>query len=240
MSKKITIYQFWFGDEIKKNSLKKNIDSFNKKSNKFEIILGPTDDEHEFLLDDNPNYKKFIETNKFVFASDIYRFWICSQYNNIIYMDSTVEFDENKLFLLYKRCYAENKNFFVFESYNILWSGFFINMNFSYIFTECYEYTKTNKIFTSPLVITEKLRENNFLTDIHKYNFDAMICKYIDFLSIKSECDVIKINPLGSWRKKDVKKIWNKKEKNFFKTKNRDNLYFKLPVLLRKIIIKLI
>lgn len=237
-NKKITIYKFWIGDKQRKNELENQINQFNKESKYFYIHLGPTEKEHEYLYNGFEKYKYYFDTKQYAFLSDFYRFYVSSENENIIYMDATIKFNEQNLYNLVLEC--QNKTCFVFESYAIVWSGFFIANNKDF-FKKCFEDIQKNSYLTSPLTMTKQLRK---MKKIKSYkNYDENFCKCFDiaFLNYQNDnFDVIQINPAGSWRTKPSQLIWQNKIKNFKKTSFRDNFFLLLPTFLQKIVVKII
>lgn len=239
-NKKIKIFKFWFGNQSIIEKLKIEIDYFNKNSKLFEIVLGPSKSEHEFLLNNFENYKKFYQLKKYAFMSDIYRFWIASKYENIIYMDATVQFNENQLYKLYQECFEKKLNCFVFESYKIVWSGFFIS-NDKNFFEKCLKDVNSNKFITSPLTLTKYLRKDKLIKSYKRYNISKCKCFDINFLNFNNNhFDVIKINPTASWRKANNVLIWEKKAKNFKNTYWRDTFFLIFPNKIQQSIFKYI
>lgn len=237
--KKIKIYQFWYGDENTKEALLEKAYKFNKKSKHFTIDLGPNKQDNKYLMQNFKCYADYIEKKQYALASDIYRFYIMSKNNNAIYMDATIEFDEAKLIKLYKKCFDNKLSCFVFESYKIVWSGFFINIDLNHIFTQCLTLA-SKRLLSGPLVITQVLRKNKLIKNYRKVNYDRIKQYDISFLSINKPIDTIKINPMASWRSKDAATIWLKKEKNFYKTNIRDTLFLWLPFFVKKMIFRTI
>lgn len=235
---KINIYKFWFGDN--QNEIENKIKEFNNNSKFINIILAPTKEEHDFLIKDNDFYKKYFEEKKYVFLSDIYRVWKAANTKNFVYLDYSIEFNEKKLFNLITNSINENKNIFVFESYSIVWSGFFVSNNLSSVFEKCYKESKDKQILSGPILITKYLKKEKLIKNYKKYS-NLLTCFDISFLNFKNEeFEIIRINPSASWRKKDVSVIWEKKYKNFNKTKLRDAVFLKIPYFLQKIVFKMI
>lgn len=239
--KKISIYTFWIGDNKKRKELENNVKQFNKNSKYFEKILGPTQDEHNFLMKNNDLYNQYFNEKKYAFLSDIYRFWISSKKSNIIYMDSTVEFKEGALYQLFLDCKKNNKNCFVFESYRIIWSGFFISINAINFFHKCYVDISNNIFLSSPLTMTKHLKKDKKIKTYKSFDETFSYFYDINFLNFNSnDFEIIKINPTASWRKKDSYNIWIKKVKKFKLTNLRDLIFLNLPFFLQKIIFNLI
>lgn len=130
---KINLYVFWIGD-------KKKIKFEKINSRNFNLVLGPTEAEHEFLSDNYPYYKKSFENKKWSFCSDIWRLYVLSK-NPGLYIDASVQIGENIDILINKlkgfNVGVFRGNFKYFES-GVLWSGVRDNDFFSNILKKYY------------------------------------------------------------------------------------------------------
>lgn len=237
---KVLIYKFWMGNKEKRNILEKQINEYNKKSKYFSIILGPTIDEHDYLMKNNSLYSKYFELRDYGLLNDIYRFWIGSKKTNIIYMDWSVEFKEDALYNLFLECKMHNKNCFIFESYRIIWPGFFISINATNLFHKCYVSVSNEDFLNSSLTITDYLKKDKKIKTFKIHDNRFAYFYDINFLNFNSnDFDVIKINPIDSQRKKDTYDAWNKKVKFFKWTNLRDLIFLSMPHFIKKIVFNL-
>ncbi len=240
MENKILIYKFWMGDKQKKEELLNEIYLFNKNSKLFTIKLGPTRHEHKSLLEKYPSYKKFVENEEYASASDIYRFYVLSKDINCIYMDATMEFEEQKLYRLYKKCESEKRNCFVFESFRIVWSGFIINISLCPLFEQCLADANSHKFIASSITLSKMLIKNDLIENYRNVDKDKIKQLDISFLCINEPIDTVKIHPLESRRKKKRLNLWTNKKKRFYKTNLRDLIFLNLPNHIQKIIFRLV
>lgn len=235
---KITIYQYWYGDELKREKYIEKIAKFNKKSKKFYIHLGPDIKEQEHLMKTYDKYVYFIENKQYELASDFYKFYIMATHVNAIYLDISTEFDETKLYRLYTKCENEKRNCFVFDSYKMIWPGFFINTNLSNMFIKCLEDINSKRYVCGSLTLTKELRNLKLIEDYRTVNKDVIKQLDISFLCYNQPIDTIRIYPDDCSVKKDINKIWRKKVKNFYKTYFKDTFFLNSPNLIQKILWK--
>lgn len=239
--KKIEIYKFWIGSNKKRNELLIDADEFNRTSKHFKIKIGPTVSEHNYLYKNNEYYRRMFDENNVDELCNIYKFWISFKYKNFIYMDNNIEFKEDKLYELYKRCLKYNKNCFIFRSYRIIYSGFFININLASLMHNCYVSYSNNNEVNDYLTLTKFLRKNKLIKKCNSYNLDFAYFYNLDFLNFNSnDFETLKINPEKYFNKKENSKYWTKKIKYFNLTNFRDLIYLSLPIKLQKMLLKII
>lgn len=233
--KKILIYKFYLGNDNKKFDLIDKAKKFNSKSNNFKIIIGPTDDEHEYLMNNNHSYRYLFYKNNFSALKNIYSFWIASKKTNIIFMESYIEFKEEKLYDLFKKCEANKMNCFIFQSCRIVWSGFFISINANNIFYQSYVELSNDKYLDSSLTLTKYLRKNKKIRSFKSYDNDYAYFFNISYLNFYStDYDVIRINPSYSFSKIKLEKKWSKKIKFFRLTNMRDLIFLRMPFFVQR------
>lgn len=237
---KVLIYTFWLGNKKKRLELEKYTQEFNKNSEYFMIVLGPTKQEHEFLLENNKAYRYFNKRRAYSYMSDIYRFWIASKNTNIIFMNENIDFKEEKLYKLFLECKNENKNCFIFKSYRIVWSGFFISINATNLFLNAFIDVCNNEFLDSSLTLTKFLRKDRRIKSYKANDRYFANFKSINFLNFNSnDFDTIKLNP-AKFNRNDLYKSWTKKINNFKFTNIRDWLYLNAPFCIQKIFFKFV
>lgn len=244
MMDKILIYTFWLGNKKKRKDLEKYTQEFNKNSHYFMIVLGPTVQEHDFLLENNKAYAYFFKRRDYSNMSCIYRFWIASKNTNIIYMDERIEFKEEKLYELFLECKNQNKNCFIFKSYRVIWGGFFISINATNIFLKCFTEMSNQEFLDSSLVLTKYLRKDRRIKSYKKNDKYFADFKHVNFLNFNSnDFDTIKFNPSNSISgeaQKKLYKMWSKKIHCFRFTSIRDLIYLNSPFYIQKLFLKFV
>lgn len=237
---------YWLNENNEEIPNLNRINEFNKTSKKHKIIIGPTEKEHEFLINNFSFYKEYFYKNRIAFCSDLYRFWKASELKEpICYADVTIEFDNNKLEIFLDYLEKENLNFFILESPIILWSGFWVCFNLQDTFKKILEkYRKNKNVCSSPIEMTKEIRKiiKYKPWKKQKYENNNTLIEDINFLKINNlNNSFIRINPRASWKKNKINaiKLWENKILNFNKKKLlfRDSVFLKLP---RSIQVKLI
>ncbi len=237
MDKKI--YMFWLGDENKKKQLLSKINRWNKLLKNWEIELGPSKFDHEYLMNNFAYYKKAYENKIYALCSDVYRTY--KIYNNGgIYIDSGCEINIDN-FNAFINTINEFEYCFVLERMYYFWNGMFYSKNkYSPILEKClnhfykhknenYEHTIIMPIFFSKYLF------NEFGYNIEK-NKNILIVKSCDLFSNES---IFKINPNASWWDKINTKVyrpytvddaWKITINSFYKKEN------KLMIIIKRII----
>lgn len=131
--KKANLFVFWLGDTAKFNKNKFEIDEFN-------LILGPSAEEHDFLLKKSSYYKKSFENGKFAFCADVWRFYVLSK-NRGLYVDASVLIGKNIMKLMDVISKYDvgvfRGNYKWFEN-GVLWSGVENNIFFKTLLEKYY------------------------------------------------------------------------------------------------------
>ena len=205
MDKKINILMYWIGNEEIKQKIIKNIQEIKQKHG-YDIYLGPTKNEHDYLLKTSKFYHNNFNKKKFAFCSDYYRIYK-SINEDFLYMDATIILNKNiNHFAIYK-------DILVRENFHLIWNGLFKISNKKMLVNIKHFYDKyywlANKM-TGPVILSffiykyygarmnkTKLQENNVLIlnakDIDYYSNDA-IAKYNGFGSWGGNKETINMN----------------------------------------------
>lgn len=64
------------------------------KDKKYNVVVGPSHEEHKYLMANYPYYNKSIELGLYSFASDVWRFYILSK-NEGLYLDTSLSIGKN-------------------------------------------------------------------------------------------------------------------------------------------------
>ncbi|WP_027120148.1 hypothetical protein [[Mycoplasma] testudinis] len=234
------IYTYWMGDLNRKKKIQDKLSAFNNTQSLHSFILGPSTDEHDYLMKISKFYKDSYHSKKYVFCSDVYRFWKGS-IENCCYLDATIEFDLNSLSKVLCNLEKTGESLFIKESPQIYWSGFFVSgptlkKTMDMVF-KSFLIKRTGLITTGPLMLTYKIRKTKIYKD-----------KSFTFYTVKELFDpnsekykFIEINAMQSWKK--VKKInVNKWEEKALKFNSkwfhlRDWVFLKLPRIIQKFLI---
>lgn len=203
-----TIYVYWYGDESKKNDLYKKYDEINKKIYPWKIELGPSDEEHDYLLKTFKYYKKSFDLSIYALCSDVYRSYKIYQ-NGGLYMDAGCKINiDNFKHLL---SLLEKKNYmFVFERPYYFWNGMFWFKNANdKILKNCLNYMEDNYSNNFDHTIIMPIFFSKFIFKKKGYiienNKDILLLKSKD-LDWEKNIGPVSIHPSASW--------WNKINKN--------------------------
>lgn len=117
-SKKIKLFVFWLGDKSHFSSSK-----YDEKI--FDVIVGPSQEDHEILMKKYPYYKHGFENKRYSFCSDVWRLYVLSA-NVGLYIDASVILGPEVASFIKdikdKDVVAFRGNFKYVES-GVLWSG---------------------------------------------------------------------------------------------------------------------
>lgn len=199
--KKINLYLYWYGDENIKKEIQKKFNEISKKIENINVVFGPTNDEHIFLINEFPFYRNAINNKRYSFAADLYRIWKLSN-EECIYMDATVEININKFIeLLNKICNYETM--LIKENGHLIWNGIMYSKNatlYKRILKFYINHYKIASSLTGPLIYSIfsykeygcRLNNNNVL--------------YLDSRDIDpySTTSIFNYNGLGSWGKNKI------------------------------------
>ena len=199
-----TIYVYWYGDNHRKQELIKYYKSIEKIISSWKIELGPSEEEHQYLLKTYPYYKKSFELGIFALCSDVYRTYKIYE-NGGLYIDSGCKFNLQKIKSLLDK--IEKYNYcFVLERPYYFWNGFFwFKHKNEIILNNClkfmdkawsnnFDHTVIMPIFLSKYIFKDKgykIEKNSNILILKSFEFDP-----------KNKDNVIYMNPSGSW--------WNK------------------------------
>lgn len=208
---KYLIYTFWLGE----NNIPKNY------PNEIKIILGPTKDDHKFLMDNYKFYKDSFLNKKYAFCSDVWRFFKIYK-NGGIYLDNNIQFGANwKSFF---ESINNNQINFIMENQKIYWSGFMffpekkdIRIKKILDFYKNYSF-KENEVVTSCIIMTLLFWNETNITKHKIYVLDP-----------KNNCLIKKTG--GSWLNISLdqhQNIWNSIFNSFDKMKFYQKIYWNL------------
>lgn len=243
----MNIYTYWLSKNNEEFPNINQLNEFNKISAKHKIILGPTEEEHNFLIKNFVYYKRSYDNNKISFCSDVYRYWKASESKEpLCYADGTIKFDKEKLISFLDYLEMENLNFFILESPLILWSGFWICFDLSKNFSNILKNYKEDNISSAPIELTNEIRKKIKYKAWKKAKYEKYktLIENVNFLKIDNRINsssFVQINPRASWKNKKInaKKLWMKKILKFNKKSLffRDYFFLKLPKRIQKKII---
>ncbi len=238
---KILIYKYWMGPVEEREIIEKQVRKFNRHSEHFRMVICPTIEEHDYLFENNWYYReKFLE-HDLVEVENIFKFWISSKKTNFIFIDSSIEFKEENLYKLFLRCRNENKNCFIFKSYRILYTGFFIIINATSIMHKCYVFYSNNNLLNSSITLTKFMKKEKKIRNCKIYDNKYALFYNIGFLNFNTnDYEVLKLNPALSINKKENHKYWSKKIKFFKMTNMRDYIFLNMPLFFQKMFLKII
>lgn len=242
----MNIYIYWLNKNNEEFPNINEVNEFNKLSQKHKMIIGPSKQEHDFLIENFIYYKKSYDNNKISFCSDVYRYWKASESKApMCYADATIKFDKKKLISFLDYLEKESLNFFILESPLILWSGFWVCFDLNKNFSSILKNYKKNNISCAPIELTNEIRQKIKYKawQNKKYEKCKIWIENINFLKVDSNINnssFVQINPRASWKNKKVnaKELWIKKILKFNKKTLflRDYLFLKLPKKIQRII----
>ena len=191
------IFAFWIGDEKTKKTFK------NKFNNNFNIEIGPSEKEHEYLMGASPYYKKSFEIKKYSFCSDVWRVWKLGN-NGGLYLDISVVIGEQfnswfKEISKYDISLFKGNNAYLENSVMYAKNG---GKKFFKDIFKIYSREDMNPLWSEimPFVLTIKMREKiKFPNDFDSFEKDKI--KLWTLLKIR-DSNKIKKFPGGSWTNK--------------------------------------
>ena len=213
----MNIYIYWIGDEKVKEKIRNNFSLLSKTNKTIKINIGPTSDEHEFLIKNYKFYSVMYENKKYSFCSDLYRVWKLSE-NSGLYIDANTLIDYKRFHEILElvknaRRKQDKASIFIKENGHIIWNGFIYSNNQDF-FKKILNFYKTfpsvSSKLTGPLILSMIVyREFGSKLNVDENNF-YLDARNIDPFSDKS---IIKYNGFGSWGKnKEIE--WDKPEKS--------------------------
>ena len=125
----INFYSYWLGNEEQKKKIEEYFSKIEKLNKNIKFHLGPTKEEHEYLLEKFKFYSMNFKRKKFAFCSDIWRLYKMLVLGNNenqeknIYIDSKTLFNEERLNELVSLI-ENNNNILIKEKPHRIWNGF--------------------------------------------------------------------------------------------------------------------
>ena len=208
----INFYSYWLGNEEQKKKIEKYFSKIEKLNKNIKFHLGPTKEEHEYLLEKFKFYSMNFKRQNFSFCSDIWRLYKMlvlgndDDQNKNIYIDSKTLFNEERLNELVSLI-ENNNNILIKEKSHRIWSGFiylsnknknilYDSLNFYYFFPQL----TNSSIFIAPGIMSIFLWKSKKENIKNIFFFDA---RDIDPLNDNS---ILKYNGFASWRAPNRKK----------------------------------
>lgn len=199
------VFIFWIGNHSKIEGLKSELEE-----KKFNIIIGPSTEEHKYLYNNYPYYRKSFDEKIWSFCSDIWRIYVLSKYKGV-YIDTSVKIGKN-----FEKFYNDNitykASFFKQGCDSIASSVMFSGEENNQIFQEILNIFEEEIDYTPrayniiPYLLTVKLFEKG----LKRRSFDEEIIneniKINSLLRIRNNDELMKIGS-HSWRKKNEGKI---------------------------------
>lgn len=194
----INLYVYWYGNEEIKKEIELKFNNLAKEYQNINLIIGPTPEEHQYLMQNIPYYKEMTENKKYGFTADVYRFWKLSNSEGI-YIDALTEINV-KRFIEFIDLYLKNKNIFIKENGHLIWNGIIASHN-KKLFENIFNFYKKNKKIikklTGPVIIS------NFIYrfyGVKRKNIDNELF-FLDARDIKpyDKNSLFNYNGVGSW-----------------------------------------
>lgn len=240
MNKKI--YVFWYGDSNKKEELTRYYDEINRIIHPWKIELGPSEEEHQYLLRNYKYYSLCFYKKIYAFCSDVWRIYKIHKEGGL-YLDSGCKFNEKKILLFLKQI-EKFRYLFVLERPYYLWNGmfWFKEKNDKSLERILNKYKQIRKInfnhtITGPIYFSHYIF-NCLGTSLEK-NRDMLVIKS-NQISKYNKNNIIYMNPSSSWwkyinnsidRKYTCDEGWLSSYNSF----NNDNEKYWLILLKRKL-----
>lgn len=199
----MNIYIYWMGSEVPNHikSLKNN-----SKNN---VIIGPSIEEHNFLIKEFKFYKDANDKKIFSFMSDIWRMWIFKKLGKGLYLDASCQFDAKKIDYFIEELIRNKYTFYGFKEnpVKIASCAFYINnlQIVDWYLNYYQEYKRFIRLFPiAPEIVTKVIRKKTN----SKYSFDNEIYGsiFIGKMSQILDTNILGIKKIGSgsWRKNNI------------------------------------
>ncbi len=250
----MNVYIFWFGNVEIGKSMTDKWNEISKIIPDHKIVLGPSDEDHEYLLKNYEYYKVAFKQKRYVQMSDIWRLYKLSQTGGL-YIDSYTNVNHNKMNTWLNEIHGKAKNIYYREdkSYVNLSMVYIHNPNEEAINLTLARYKKYENIDNLlniellPLQFTYSLLKlNRMMCGYEKSENDYDVFLPLNIIDPNLEENIIYANFQSSWHKNKDKalKRWKKAFQNydhhkhktfligiymFFFIKNIRFLYFILP-----------
>lgn len=213
---KENLFVFWLGD-------KKGFDIKRYESKHFNVIVGPSQSEHDYLYEKYSYYRDGFNNKKFSFCSDIWRLYILEK-NRGLYVDASVLIGKKvEDFLNEITKYdvvAFRGNFKMIES-GVLWSGKSNNKFYGEIL-KMYEKNIPIYSFIMPVFLSKSFYENGFTPGWERQINGSM--KLDTLFEIRNKNSIWK-TCVGSWSNKGVKGNYFEQADNFDCWAHKENIY---------------
>lgn len=196
------LFIFWLGDKTK-------IDKTRYDNDNFKVIIGPSDSEHKFLMENYPYYRVGFENRKFSFCSDVWRLFVLSKERGL-YIDASVLTGKKiQNFIEEIRDFdvaAFRGNYKYIES-GVLWSGKKNNDFFAQVLKEYYTKEMSIASIVMPAILSSYIFNLGFDFGWEKQIKDRILI--LPLTKIRDKETVWKTG-VGSWSTRD-------KNKDYFK-----------------------
>lgn len=197
---KTNVYMFWYGSEYPKR-VKDNIDVLNKIKS-VNLVMGPTKEDHEYLMKEFKYYRRAVENKKFAFCKDLWSIWVQQKYGPGLAIDAGGKISNSRKFEVFIERIETIDNYFVKETEITISNCFFFISNKDVITGVLNFYKKnwwTRRI--GPNILTRQIRKFIHKSSNWKKEFvDNSIFAQIMEIN-NGETGYIK-GGYGSWHKK--------------------------------------
>ncbi len=208
----INFYSYWLGDETEKKKIQNYFSKIEKLNKNIKFHLGPTQKEHEYLLEKFKFYSINFTKKNFSFCSDVwrlYKMYVLQENDNQdknVYIDSKTLFNESRIDELVSLIESKN-NILIKEKPHRIWNGFiYLNsenkniifdcLNFYYIFP----HLTSSAIFIGPSIMGIFVCKQKQKNIQDTFFLDA---RDIDPLNNNG---ILKYNGFASWHEKNKNK----------------------------------
>ncbi|MGL4951865.1 MAG: hypothetical protein ACRC4L_02660 [Mycoplasma sp.] len=93
---KLNLFIFWLGDEKIKKTIINNLQRLLNKYKEINLVVGPSDEDHQYLYDNYKFYRQSYDKKTFAFCSDVWRLYMLSKNDNSFYIDATANINVEK------------------------------------------------------------------------------------------------------------------------------------------------
>ena len=194
---KTNIFLFWLGNQEIKNKVIKKVKEIEKKIPNIKIEIGPTDTEHEFLLNNSRYYNFAFSNKKYAFCSDVYRIYKLS-ISDGWYLDSMFLFDIN--LHKFKLLLDEVKKYdllLIRENHIFFYNGIIFSKNNQEFFSRILKFYSNriyDKVLSGPVILTYHINKHKKMLNNKKVLIKD--CSIFDYYNSES---IFKYNGLSSW-----------------------------------------
>lgn len=228
------LFIFWIGE--KNDLVEKNIDILKKQKIDYEI--GPSAEDHDFLMKDSPFYKKAFEGKFFSFCSDVWRLYKLKTSEGV-YLDVSAEFGP-EIGTLIEECKRSETTLLKLDDSNINATLMATTVKKNKIFTQIYdEYSADWEFPLKTRFIMQNWLTNKTKSMGIKPQWDPYFSKEIQILTVDKirREGIYKKLGFNSWviRKANNYDNWVGLEKNFIERKKDiermkfEEIFFEFP-----------